>query len=114
MQLLQAVEPSCVDPLVVIYHTAPISALTMVPMSLIDILGNDIRGIEFTYASIVEVVLLVAGTGIFSFGLIFAEVSRLPVWITGYARVGQPYAVPRFPHAHSTAQQIRAQALDGL
>lgn len=47
----------------------------MTPMALLDILDEDLRGAHLTAASIAEVAAVILGTGVFSFGLIFAEVS---------------------------------------
>lgn len=74
LQLLQAVEPSCNDPMLVIYYIAPASAIAMTPMALLDILDEDLSKSELTSSSIAQVVMLILGTGVFSFGLIFAEV----------------------------------------
>lgn len=74
LQLLQAVEPSCNDPALVIYYIAPASAIAMTPMSLLDIMDEDLSKSELTPNSIAQVVVLIVMTGIFSFGLIFAEV----------------------------------------
>lgn len=75
LQLLQSVEPSCNDPLLVIYYIAPSSALAMTPMALLDILDEDLKGSMLTPWSIAQVIMLIFGTACFSFGLIFAEVS---------------------------------------
>lgn len=74
MQLLQSVEPSCFDPMLVIYYIAPSSAIAMTPMAFVDILDEDLRGVHLTAASIVEVVAVILGAGLFSFMLIYAEV----------------------------------------
>lgn len=74
MQLLQAVEPNCADPMFVIYYIAPSSAIAMTPMALLDILDGNLRGEHLTAASITEVAVLILGAGLFSFMLIFAEV----------------------------------------
>lgn len=76
LQLLQAVEPSCNDPLLVIYYIAPASAIAMTPMALLDILDEDLSRSELTPWSIAQVVVLILVTGVFSFGLIFAEVRQ--------------------------------------
>lgn len=78
MQLLQAVEPSCADPMLVIYYIAPSSALFVTPMALWDILDEDLRGAHLTVASIAQVAALILGAGLFSFMLIFSEVRCLP------------------------------------
>lgn len=75
LQLLQAVEPSCKDPFLVIYYISPSSALAMTPMALLDILDADLKDAALTAGSIAQVVGLIATTGVFSFALIFAEVS---------------------------------------
>lgn len=77
LQLLQAVEPNCNDPLLVIYYIAPSSALAMTPMALLDILDEDLQGAAFTLGSIAQVAAVIVGTGLFSFALIFAEVGPM-------------------------------------
>ena len=74
VQLLQQVEPACIDPLLVIFYISPSSAISMTPMALLDILDEDLRGAHLTPASIGQVVGLILVTGMFSFMLIFAEV----------------------------------------
>lgn len=49
----------------------------MTPMSLVDILDEDLKGAALTPWSIAQVALAILGTGAFSFGLIFAEVRRM-------------------------------------
>lgn len=73
LQLLQAVEPSCKDPMLVIYYISPASAIAMIPMGLLDII--HLKEVPVTSWSIVQVAMLVTGTGLFSLALIFAEVS---------------------------------------
>lgn len=46
----------------------------MTPMALLDIMDENLTKSELTPWSIAQVVLLILGTGVFSFGLIFAEV----------------------------------------
>lgn len=60
--------------MLVVYYIAPASAIAMTPMALLDILDEDLSKSELTPSSIAQVVLLILGTGVFSFGLIFAEV----------------------------------------
>lgn len=74
VQLLQLVEPACVDPLLVIFYISPSSAISMTPMALLDILDEDLAGAHLTPASIGQVAGLILATGLFSFMLIFAEV----------------------------------------
>ena len=74
MQLLQQVEPGCIDPLLVIFYISPWSAISMTPMALLDILDEDLTGAHLTPASIGQVAGLILATGMFSFMLIFAEV----------------------------------------
>lgn len=47
----------------------------MTPMALIDILDEDLQGANLNAASITEVAVLILGAGLFSFLLIFSEVS---------------------------------------
>lgn len=75
MQFLQAVDENCKDPMVVIYYISPSSALAMTPMALWDILREDLKGAHLTSAAIAEVAVVIVGAGLFSFMLIFAEVS---------------------------------------
>ncbi|CAM9894111.1 unnamed protein product [Scytosiphon promiscuus] len=77
LQLLQAVEPSCKNPMLVIYYISPASAIAMVPMGLLDII--HLKEVPITLWSIAQVAVLVAGTGLFSFALIFAEVKLLSI-----------------------------------
>ncbi|CAM9094506.1 unnamed protein product [Ectocarpus fasciculatus] len=77
LQLLQAVESSCHDPLLVIYYIAPSSAIAMTPMALLDILDEDLKSAAVTPWSIAQVVAVVLGIGLFSFALIFVEVKLL-------------------------------------
>ncbi|CAN0416333.1 unnamed protein product [Pylaiella littoralis] len=79
LQLLQAVEPSCHDPLLVIYYIAPSSALAMTPMALLDILDENLKSSALTAGSIAQVAGLIVTTGLFSFALIFAEVKLLAI-----------------------------------
>ncbi len=51
----------------------------MTPMSLVDILDEDLKGAALTPWSIAQVALAILGTGAFSFGLIFAEVRRIHI-----------------------------------
>lgn len=60
--------------MLVIYYIALSSALVMTPVSLVDILDEDLKGAALTPWSIAEVAVAILGTGVFSFGLIFAEV----------------------------------------
>lgn len=76
LQLLQAVEPSCNDPLLVIFYIAPSSALAMTPMAFLDFLKKHPE-VAFTAGSIAEVAAVIVGTGLFSFALIFAEVGPM-------------------------------------
>lgn len=70
--------------MLVIYYIAPASALAMTPMALLDILGEDLKGAALTPWSIAQVAALILGTGVFSFGLIFAEVSSNALfWLVG-------------------------------
>lgn len=61
--------------MLVIYYISPASAIAMVPMALLDIV--HLKEVPITPWSIAQVAVLVVGTGLFSFALIFAEVSRL-------------------------------------
>ncbi|CAM9284177.1 unnamed protein product [Ectocarpus sp. 12 AP-2014] len=79
LQLLQAIEPSCHDPLLVIYYIAPSSAIAMTPMALLDILDENLKGAAVTPGSIAQVAAVILGTGLFSFALIFAEVKLLAI-----------------------------------
>ncbi|CAM9139902.1 unnamed protein product [Laminaria digitata] len=79
VQLLQQVEPACIDPLLVIFYISPASAISMTPMALLDILDEDLRGAHLTPASIGQVAGLILATGMFSFMLIFAEVKLLSI-----------------------------------
>lgn len=77
VQVLQAVEPSCSNPMVVIYHIAPPSAVVMVPMAVLEVIRKgDIASSRITTTAVVEVAVVIAGAGLFSFMLIFAEVMR--------------------------------------
>lgn len=49
----------------------------MTPMALLDILDEDLKSAAVTPWSIAQVVAVVLGIGLFSFALIFVEVSRL-------------------------------------
>lgn len=49
----------------------------MTPMALLDILDENLKGAAVTPESIAQVAAVILGTGLFSFALIFAEVSRL-------------------------------------
>lgn len=93
MQLLQAVEPSCADPMLVIYYISPSSALAMTPMALLDILDEDLRGADLTAMAIAEVAVVIICTGLFSFMLIFSEVRRMrwrgPLMTAGADEEGQ-------------------------
>lgn len=78
VQVLQAVEPSCSNPMVVIYHIAPPSAVVMVPMAVLEVIRKgDIASSRITTTAVVEVAVVIAGAGLFSFMLIFAEVKLL-------------------------------------
>ncbi|CAM9303284.1 unnamed protein product [Hapterophycus canaliculatus] len=77
LQLLQAVEPSCKDPMLVIYYISPSSAIAMIPMALLDVV--HLKEVPITPWSILQVAALVVGTGLFSFALIFAEVKLLSI-----------------------------------
>lgn len=55
----------------------------MTPMAFLDILDEDLHNSELTPWSIAQVALLILGTGVFSFGLIFAEVSSRCTLLVG-------------------------------
>lgn len=81
MQLLQSVESSCSDPLLVIYYIAPFSAVFMTPISLVDFFDKDLKSVELDANTLTKVLILIVVAGVCSFALIFAEVrlTRLKV-----------------------------------
>ncbi|CAM9259965.1 unnamed protein product [Choristocarpus tenellus] len=80
VQLLQGIEPSCNDALLVLYYISPSSAILASPLSLFDIFEEGVKGLYLDDAgALVEVLGIVAALGLISFFLIFAEVKLLAI-----------------------------------
>lgn len=83
MQLLQSVESSCTNPLLVIYYIAPFSAIFMTPISLVDIFDKDLKSVQLDANILTKVVILIVLAGVCSFALVFAEVSLTSLKLKG-------------------------------